>query len=117
MSPTRFRCANSLNYVALTTTDTCHFWCISGPKKRGHEGIEPSTSPTLKENHTTRPMARTWRDKECHPATAIVFVSQNEKMLGVGFEPTHPKILELESSALDRSAIQAIGNEPKLGGT
>ena len=26
--------------------------------KRGHEGIEPSTSPTLKENHTTRPMAR-----------------------------------------------------------
>ena len=32
----------------------------SGPKgaaKRGHEGIEPSTSPTLKENHTTRPMA------------------------------------------------------------
>ena len=25
--------------------------------KRGHEGIEPSTSPTLKENHTTRPMA------------------------------------------------------------
>ena len=26
-------------------------------QKRGHEGIEPSTSPTLKENHTTRPMA------------------------------------------------------------
>ena len=25
--------------------------------KRGHEGIEPSTSPTLKENHTTTPMA------------------------------------------------------------
>ena len=29
-------------------------------------------------------------------------------MLGVGFEPTHPEILELESSALDRSAIQAL---------
>ena len=27
-------------------------------KNWGHEGIEPSTSPTLKENHTTRPMAR-----------------------------------------------------------
>ena len=27
--------------------------------KRGHVGIEPTTSPTLKENHTTRPMART----------------------------------------------------------
>ena len=25
--------------------------------KRGHVGIEPTTSPTLKENHTTRPMA------------------------------------------------------------
>ena len=30
-----------------------------------------------------------------------------QHMLGVGFEPTHPEILELESSALDRSAIQA----------
>ena len=36
-------------------------------------------------------------------------------MLGVGFEPTHPKILELESSALDRSAIQAIEVKPKWG--
>ena len=26
----------------------------------------------------------------------------------VGFEPTHPKIIELKSTALDRSAIQAI---------
>ena len=28
-------------------------------------------------------------------------------MLEVGFEPTHPKIIELKSTALDRSAIQA----------
>ena len=28
-------------------------------------------------------------------------------LLGVGFEPTHLAILELESSALDHSAIQA----------
>ena len=28
-------------------------------------------------------------------------------MLEVGFEPTHPKITELESAALDHSAIQA----------
>ena len=26
----------------------------------------------------------------------------------VGFEPTHPKITELKSAALDHSAIQAI---------
>ena len=32
--------------------------------KRGHEGIEPSTSPTLKENHTTRPMAHAPRSTE-----------------------------------------------------
>ena len=34
---------------------------------------------------------------------------QNKKnfLLGVGFEPTHLAILELESSALDHSAIQA----------
>ena len=29
----------------------------SPPKKRGLGGIEPPTSPTLKENHTTRPKA------------------------------------------------------------
>ena len=28
-------------------------------------------------------------------------------MLGVGFEPTHPKILYLKYNALDHSAIQA----------
>ena len=38
-----------------------------------------------------------------------------QNLLGVGFEPTHPKILELESSALDRSAIQAIEAKPKWG--
>ncbi len=31
-------------------------------------------------------------------------------MLEVGFEPTHPKIIELKSTALDRSAIQAFCN-------
>ena len=35
------------------------------------------------------------------------FRKTKQQMLGVGFEPTHPEILELESSALDRSAIQA----------
>ena len=82
-------------------------------EKRGHEGIEPSTSPTLKENHTTRPMAHAFMSKIPGPATVFLF-SINQKLLGVGFEPTHPKILELESSALDRSAIQATGNRPKL---
>ncbi len=39
---------------------------------------------------------------------------QNQKniffffLLGVGFEPTHPKITELKSAALDHSAIQAL---------
>ena len=43
-------------------------------------------------------------------ASVLVVCRPREKkldVLGVGFEPTHPKILELESSALDRSAIQA----------
>ena len=31
----------------------------SAKAKRGRGGIEPPTSPTLKENHTTRPTART----------------------------------------------------------
>ena len=33
--------------------------------------------------------------------------NNNIHMPGVGFEPTHPKITELKSAALDRSAIQA----------
>ena len=31
---------------------------VTKNSKRGHGGIEPPTSPTLKENHTTRPMPR-----------------------------------------------------------
>ena len=35
----------------------------------------------------------------------------------VGFEPTHPKITELKSAALDHSAIQAsINNKPTAEG-
>ena len=34
--------------------------------KRGLGGIEPPTSPTLKENHTTRPMAHAPRSTESH---------------------------------------------------
>ena len=34
-------------------------------------------------------------------------------MLGVGFEPTHLAILELESSALDHSATQATARREK----
>ena len=30
-------------------------------KKRGQGGIEPPTSPTLRENHATRPLARRMR--------------------------------------------------------
>ena len=77
--------------------------------KRGHEGIEPSTSPTLKENHTTRPMARAGGGlQRAREAGRGEGAKQKKRgLLGVGFEPTPPERLELESSALDRSAIQA----------
>ena len=76
-------------------------------QKRGHGGIEPPTSPTLKENHTTRPMP--------HAATAhqIAFPVQNQnsktkfQCLEWDSNPRLQERLELESSALDRSAIQA----------
>ena len=76
-------------------------------QKRGHGGIEPPTSPTLKENHTTRPMP--------HAATAhqIAFHVQNQNLktkfqcLEWDSNPRLQERLELESSALDRSAIQA----------
>ena len=35
-------------------------------------------------------------------------------MLEVGFEPTHPEITELESAALDHSAIQASHLTPPI---
>ena len=76
-------------------------------KEWGLGGIEPPTSPTLKENHTTRPMPRTlWRSDSTRIG-GIGISAKTKKVLGMGFEPTPPKRLELESSALDRSAIQA----------
>ena len=35
----------------------------------------------------------------------ILAIKAKEILTGVGFEPTHPKILRPERSALDRSAI------------
>ncbi len=56
--------------LAITqwTIDCC--WCLCwlhNVKKWGQEGIEPSTSPTLKENHTTRPLARYTADHIQYP--------------------------------------------------
>ena len=89
----------------------------SSTPKRGHGGIEPPTSPTLKENHTTRPMPRAARI--CKPPSYRFSQSGSTKVivLGMGFEPTPPKRLELESSALDRSAIQACHSQGKHGDT
>ena len=86
-------------------------------------GIEPTTSPTLKENHTTRPMAHgnPWplasiiyfvcnHKQKKVLVLQIIITPQNNKnfrLLGVGFEPTPPERIELESTALDHSAIQA----------
>ena len=58
-------------------------------------------------------MAHTLQKNRSYLQNAKLYVILIQKMLGVGFEPTHPKILELESSALDRSAIQAIEAKPK----
>ena len=60
-------------------------------------------------------MAHTLQKNRSYLQNAKLYVILIQKMLGVGFEPTHPKILELESSALDRSAIQAIEAKPKWG--
>ncbi len=43
-------------------------------------------------------------DNQLHHRTTICV---DAPLLEVGFEPTHPKITELESAALDHSAIQA----------
>ena len=39
-----------------------------------------------------------------------LFKSPDEMMTAVGFEPTHPKIVELESTALDHSAKLSVQN-------
>ena len=53
---TRFEIiSRDLNYNLGTKTRCAHV--RPHLPKRGQEGIEPSTSPTLRENHTTRPLA------------------------------------------------------------
>ena len=58
--------------------------------KRGHGGIEPPTSPTLKENHTTRPMPRAPLSHEHVAGLHGKFKPKQKEVLGVGFEPTPP---------------------------
>ena len=59
MSLTRFRCANSLGQQARTFTfHRSPNLRSQNSKPRGRAGIEPATSPTRTENHTSRPTAR-----------------------------------------------------------
>ncbi len=43
----------------------------------------------------------------CYTYIIIIIIYSNIILPEVGFEPTHPKITELKSAALDHSAIQA----------
>ena len=45
-----------------------------------------------------------------------LLISRQKLLTGVGFEPTHPKILRPESSALDRSERSALDRSAILPG-
>ena len=70
-------------------------------KKRGHGGIEPPTSPTLKENHTTRPMPR-GRNTIATDAKAVKIPNQKNKKQNkgtTGIEPVTSGSAILRSTA------------------
>ena len=70
MSLTRFRCANSLKDPTLGEHDANRVPATTKKAKpRGRAGIEPATSPTRRENHTSRPTALT------QPPTRIELVT------------------------------------------
>ena len=75
--------------------------------KRGHGGIEPPTSPTLKENHTTRPMPHGCKHavrcaRQIHNLDYVqnFFVRRKKKVKGVtGIEPVTSGSAILRSTA------------------
>ena len=80
--------------------------------KRGHEGIEPSTSPTLKEKHTTRPMARAQTGSGTHDRRLYPFsVDGSAGMLRVSTGRAFRAPLA-ERSAVNR---QVLGSIPSAG--
>ena len=70
----------------------------------GATGIEPATAGSAIPRSTTELHARSMIVRRQEEKKNIYLVSLPE----VGFEPTHPKITELKSAALDHSAIQAL---------
>jgi hypothetical protein len=59
-------------------------------------GIEPKTSALSAQRATN-----------CAISAFVLSISYNKKMREAGFEPAHPEIVGLKSTALDHSAIRA----------
>ena len=82
--------------------------------KRGHEGIEPSTSPTLKENHTTRPMAHA----QVAPSSGSCFSLDTHMFRTTRYFSTSTCIA-FRAPLAERSAVnrQVLGSIPSGGVT
>ena len=77
--------------------------------KRGHGGIEPPTSPTLKENHTTRPMPHT-ESLPWHPPAQKVTAGAKPKVECLEWD-SNPRLLR--DSNLSRAPWTARPSKPE----
>ena len=70
--------------------------------KRGHGGIEPPTSPTLKENHTTRPMPHTG-DQLTQKKTSVSNLQGTQNKITRAQPESNRRPQDLQSHALPLS--------------
>ena len=71
---------------------------------------EPSRFRVYRLNHSAKMPTEARVSQTRIDIEMIKLTLKQNHLLGVGFEPTHLAILELESSALDHSAIQPAAN-------